>query len=409
MRILLVNVTGHFGSTGKIVTDIHDYLVCHGHDVKIAYGHTERITEKDYFQYSKPIEARTASQLAKLGRSQYKGSPLGLFRIKRILREFNPNIVHIHCINGHGINVYRLFSFLAQEHIKTVITHHAEFYYTGACAYAGECKGFYQSECNYCEHKLAATFNRVLANPHKDWLLMKESINLFSREDVAFTAVSPWSRERSLLSPIVNQYDCEVVFNGLNTEIFQYHPDAANALNNQISRSIADCVLYVTHTFNPLNKTDIKGGYYVVELAKRLPNVTFVVVATDSGALGVLPGNVVVWGCSSSQNELACLYSLAKVTLLTSRNETFSMVTAESLCCGTPVVGFQAGGPESIAIKKYSCFVEYGDIDALHHELCSFLSFSLEKEQVSRESKIVYSREAMGANYLKVYQRLLTQ
>ncbi len=34
------------------------------------------------------------------------------------------------------------------------------------------------------------------------------------------------------------------------------------------------------------------------------------------------------------------------------------MVTAESLCCGTPVVGFTAGGPESIAIDAFSNFVE---------------------------------------------------
>ena len=39
------------------------------------------------------------------------------------------------------------------------------------------------------------------------------------------------------------------------------------------------------------------------------------------------------------------------------------MVTAESLCCGTPVVGFKAGAPEQIAIKEFSEFVEYGDLN----------------------------------------------
>lgn len=56
---------------------------------------------------------------------------------------------------------------------------------------------------------------------------------------------------------------------------------------------------------------------------------------------------------------------LLKCFLLTSERETFSMVTAESLCCGTPVVGFKAGAPEQIALKEYSEFVDYGNLDKL--------------------------------------------
>jgi glycosyltransferase involved in cell wall biosynthesis len=37
------------------------------------------------------------------------------------------------------------------------------------------------------------------------------------------------------------------------------------------------------------------------------------------------------------------------------------MIVAESLCCGTPVVGFKAGGPESIAIDDYCVFVQFLD------------------------------------------------
>ena len=54
---------------------------------------------------------------------------------------------------------------------------------------------------------------------------------------------------------------------------------------------------------------------------------------------------------------------MANLTILTSQFETFSMVCAESLCSGTPVVGFKAGAPEQISIQQYSEFVEYGKID----------------------------------------------
>lgn len=49
------------------------------------------------------------------------------------------------------------------------------------------------------------------------------------------------------------------------------------------------------------------------------------------------------------------------------------MVTAESLCCGTPVVGFKAGAPEQIAIKEFSEFVEYGDLNSLYNKMLVIL------------------------------------
>ena len=41
------------------------------------------------------------------------------------------------------------------------------------------------------------------------------------------------------------------------------------------------------------------------------------------------------------------------------------MVCVESLACGTPVVGFEAGGPESVFAGDFVKFVENGDVEAL--------------------------------------------
>lgn len=73
-----------------------------------------------------------------------------------------------------------------------------------------------------------------------------------------------------------------------------------------------------------------------------------------------MPDNVILLGKVTNQELLAKYYSMANLTILTSQFETFSMVCAESLCSGTPVVGFKAGAPEQISIQQYSEFVEYG-------------------------------------------------
>lgn len=63
------------------------------------------------------------------------------------------------------------------------------------------------------------------------------------------------------------------------------------------------------------------------------------------------------------------------------------MVTAESLCCGTPVVGFLAGGPESIAIEKFSAFVEYGDLNAIKESICKIIIANIQKRILSVKQK----------------------
>lgn len=406
MNILLLNVTGHFGSTGKIVTDIRNTLLELGHSASIGYGHTEHINEPQYYRFCTTLEARTASQFSKLGRAQYKGSPFALGRIRDIIAKEKPDVVHIHCINGHCVNIYALLKYFAKNRIKTVITHHAEFFYTGSCAYAFECERFVTSKCGGCPRKRAATFNRIFASPSKDWQRMYDAVHSFNNEDLIFTAVSPWVKERSLQSPIVSNYSCEVVLNGVDTKVFRFNPNDKN-LFDRIKKRNNKIVLHVTHTFNPCDKTNIKGGSYVAELAQMMPNVTFVVVATDASNLGKLPENLYYWGKASSQFELAQLYSGADVTLLTSKRETFSMVTAESLCCGTPVVGFKAGGPESIAINEYCKFVEYGDIEQLAAVLKNALNQIYDKANIASLSGDKYSKKAMSDNYLNIYKQLL--
>ena len=182
----------------------------------------------------------------------------------------------------------------------------------------------------------------------------------------------------------------------MDTTIFRYIPDRTTPHKRPL-------VIHVTPNFYD----KIKGGQHVIETAKRCPEVDFIVVGSEAKSGMDFPNNIEFLGKVSDQKMLAEVYSNADVCLLTSLRETFSMVTAESLCCGTPVVGFKAGGPESIALKKYSNFVNQNDDDALESALRAMLESKFTKEEISNEAVGKYSEKKMCQRYYQIYKQLL--
>lgn len=84
------------------------------------------------------------------------------------------------------------------------------------------------------------------------------------------------------------------------------------------------------------------------------------------------------------------------------------MPCAESLCCGTPVVGFRAGAPEQIAIPEFSEFVEQGDLDQLERVVRVWLDRTdLDAEQIACIAEQKYSVQTMVNEFLEVYRSAL--
>ena len=137
-------------------------------------------------------------------------------------------------------------------------------------------------------------------------------------------------------------------------------------------------------------------------IAKMMPYVHFVIVGFN-GEGENFPENITAIAHTDSKAEMAQFYSLADVTLLTSEKETFSMIVAESLCCGTPIVGFEAGAPETITISEYSAFVEQGNVDELVKAVDKMLATAFDAEEISKKAIEKYAKENMANSYIASY------
>lgn len=408
MKILISNWVYNWGSTGFILRDLKTGLIEHGWQVVTVCGVNKGEEDNSVFCISTPHEMTLYRKLVRLGWPKFSGSSMGTRRFIKIIEKERPDIVHLHLLHSGSVNLYELLHYLGKNHIKTVVTHHAELYYTGGCSYSYECMRFMKAECYSCPQKKWATGAYIFGRPHLLWKKMKYAFDSFSSQDLYFTAVSPWVKQRMSLSPITNGFSCDVVMNGIDVSIFRPRINNEN-IYGRLGINNAGYILHVTAMFDPLDKENIKGGCYVIEMARRMPNVVFVVVAAGCRNCDDLPTNVYVWGKAKNQSELSELYSQAKVTLLTSKRETFSMICAESLCCGTPVVGFKAGGPESIALSQYSTFVDNPNIGALQTALNDMLQKEINSIEIAKQAQSEYSLDSMTKGYISVYQKLISE
>lgn len=400
MKILQVNCVYKKGSTGKIVSCIHESLKSK-YDMIVCYGRGEKIREPKVYKTCGEIYSKINNTYSRLTGTMYGGCSFSTERLISIIKKENPDIVHLHCINGYFVNIYTLISWMKNNRIKTVLTLHAEFMYTANCGHALDCEKW-KTGCGHCPRFRRETKSLFFDRTAESWRRMNAAFEGFE-QDCLIVSVSPWLMERAKQSPILSKFRHEVVLNGLDTEVFR--PTESDIRTRYGIRDDQALILHVTPSFS-LEEGSFKGGWYVVQMARRMPSCFFAIAGCREKNVD-LPSNVINIGYLANQRELSSWYTAADATLLTSRKETFSMVTTESLCCGTPVAGFKAGAPEQIALKEYSCFVEYGDIEALEKGIEEIITHRFRKDIISTLALDKYSSISMCKKYANIYTQIL--
>ena len=400
--ILYLNCTDA-GSTGKIIKDTAEVISEAGYkSVLCAPNITEPNTDtlKKYRMPSRVFRA-FAYRAAKITGNFYGWGSFTARSVIRKIKQEKVDIVHIHCANGHFINLYKLLKWLKKNKKPTVVTNHAEFFYTGNCDHAYDCDRW-MNGCGKCPRHLSK-----IDTTAKWWRKMKACFVDFPQ--LIVTSVSPWVMERSSASPIMEGVSQRLVLNGANTDVFHIYSNRDVWKDYGIQTQGKRVVLYVTACF--YGDRPEKGSEHLLRLAAQMAEENVLFVVAGSYVQGVkVPDNICLLGKISDQTKLAQLYSAADLALITSQRETFSMPVAEALCCGTPIVGFRAGGPESIALEEYCQFVEYGDVLSLAEALRKkWLAYKTEENttEISLKAFEKYDKKGMAQQYMLLYEEMM--
>lgn len=401
MKVLHINCLTS-GSTGKIINEIASYTSpLNVFNILCSPALPQKNPFIKFYKTSLTYEQGLYRRINFFLGFRYGFAPISTLKILKVIKRENPDIVHIHCINCDMVNIYKLFSFLGKNKIPTVITNHAEFFYTGNCEHSYDCEKF-KTGCGDCPNRNYATRSKLFDSSSFAWKKMYRAFHKL--ENAVVTSVSPWINSRSMLSPITSDLPNITIINGVNTNIFTPLSCEYLRKKHNISEK-TKIVFHATANFSA-REDDLKGGRYIIRLAEQLKDENIVFIVAGPHGKTSVPENIILLGSITDQTELASYYSLADLTVITSERETFSMPVAESLCCGTPIIGFKAGGPESIAMPQFSKFVDFGDINSLKQLITLYLCKKFDKNEISVLAKEKYNSSIMAKKYFDIYNNI---
>lgn len=399
MRILYIDVVCKKGSTGKIIYDLYTQSRADGHTAAICYGRGDKVEGEHIYKFGLDWETRLHALLTRLTGWTGCFSFFSTQRLLKFIREFQPDVVHIHELHAYFVNLKPLLRYLAEQHIPVVQTLHCEFTYTGKCGYSYECTRWH-GDCGHCPH--LRDYPKTLWFDHTAAMLRQKKGLFGALKHLTVAAPSAWLADRARESFLKNRKIC-VVHNGIDTE-HVFHPYDTADLRAQHGLMGERVVLAVA----PDLLSQRKGGRWVLQLAERMPEVKFVLVGvTDTS--GPFPPNVIALGPIYDQPLLARYYAMADCFVICSEKENFPTTCLEAFCCGTPVAGFAAGGTAETVPAPYGSFVPYGDLDSLQAAVERQLSAGFGREVTTDAARRLYSPQTMYRAYRTLYQELLEE
>lgn len=148
---------------------------------------------------------------------------------------------------------------------------------------------------------------------------------------------------------------------------------------------------------------DIKGLPTVVEIAKRMPDVEFVLCGQGDAAPYLVAPNIRYEPPRTGRNRATLLGNASLVLMPTQYVEPFGGVAVESMLCGTPVAGVPYGAfTETIhhGITGWHCRTLHDWIAAVR------CASELDREWIGAMARARYSLEAVGPMYDAAFQQI---
>lgn len=387
MKILQINTVCGIRSTGRICTDIADVLEEKQYECKIAFG--REAVPSQYEKYAVRIGNRINTYLDVLTTRIFDNAGFNSKGATKIfinwVKEYDPDVIHLHNLHGYYINIELLFDYLKTSGKPVIWTLHDCWSFTGHCThfdYIG-CEKWKTEGCSNCP----------LKKQYPKAIVFENSKNNYEKKKRIFTGVP----EMTIVTPskwlgdlvkqsFLKEYPVKVINNGIDLNIFKPTESGFRQEHKLENKKI---VLGVASTWSKS-----KGLYDFVKLSELLnDDYKIVLVGLNKEQMKTMPSDILCIERTNSTRELAEIYTAADVLVNPTYEDNYPTVNLEAQACGTPVITYKTGGsPESVS---ENAIVPKGDINKLTEKIESLFDLKI-NSMADKQDKYL--------EYIKIYE-----
>ena len=405
MKVLQINTFYGIGSTGRIMRELKEVAEANGIESYAAfgYGYIPKDAEKEaVYRIESDRELLVSKLWTKATGHHGFNNKKETKRLLGWIDKVQPDIIHMHNIHNHFVNVRMLLEYIAEKHIPCVLTMHDCWTFTGHCAYfdySGCDK--WKTGCNHCPslRDYPKTFALIDPSPWNYKLKQK----LFESLNITFVSPSQWLCDLQQQS-FLKEKPCEVINNGVDVNVFKPVKSDVRQVYGIGERKM---ILAVAGGLAPR-----KGKDYLLRLPTLLnDDEVLVLVGLQKGQKQLLPKTDKVIGIqrTKTSDELVGLYSEADVFVNPTLEDNFPTTNIESLACGTPVVTFRTGGSVEVIAPETGLVAEKGDMDGLLAAIRIVLAKGKTHytNACRKKAEKDYNKDVQYGKYIDLYKALI--
>ena len=413
-KLLYISGSVNFGAPGRIVEQLGLLAQQHGYEVLVAHStRNENPTQLPHFAMTTKCDEVMHAIGAKFLDLHGLLSTAQTRELVERIKDYQPDIIHLHNIHGYFCNFKVLFEYLDSVDTPVVWTLHDCWPFTGRCFhFIGVDCDKWKTGCYDCKAEPGYTVSKYYDRSKELYALKKR---LFSSvKNLTLVPVSDW-QAAFLKDSFLKDCNVHTIHNGVDIEKFR--PMNGNSLRDKHKLDGKFVILGVASPWNTRKGLD---DFY--RLRTMLSDeFAIVMVGLTPKQIEKLPDGIIGIARTESQQELAEYYSMADVFVNLTYLDTFPTTNLEARACGTPVVTYRTGGsPEAICdtacekVEKAGAeyyptgmVVEQGDVEGMIHCVRELKSRPISAAVCRQRAVEHFDKDKCFEEYIRLYESLI--